>query len=211
MIVALENASSDPSIALAAPDGTLLAIDGWSGGVRQGSDLLPRLLSLLEREGRELHQTTALAVGIGPGSFTGLRVALSLAKGLALALGVPVVGVPSLVAWLAAEPTVAAATSRAGARDGFRLVRGEADPRIVPIGELRTVVAARLVVAPAELAAAASLDNSILPDRAAAAVAEAAVVRLAAEPMGDDPERLEPSYLRAAPGAGQVAEAVAWP
>lgn len=211
MIVALENASSDPSIALAAPDGSLLAIDGWSGAVRQGSDLLPRLLALLEREGLRLRQATAVAVGIGPGSFTGLRVALSLAKGLALALEVPLVGVPSLVAWLAAEPTAAAATSRAGARDAFLLIRGEADPRIVPFGELRTIIAARRVVAPAELAAAASLDDPIRPDRAAAAVAEAAVLRLALEPTGDDPERLEPSYLRAPPGIGPATQVVAWP
>ena len=211
MIVALENASSDPSIALAAPDGSLLAIDGWSGGVRQGSDLLPRLLALLEREGLQLRQATALAVGIGPGSFTGLRVALSLAKGLVLALEVPVVGIPSLHAWLAAEPTAVAATSRAGARDGFLLFHEEADPRIVPIGELTTIIGGRRVVAPAELAAAASLDDSIRPDRAAAAVAEAAAVRLATEPMGDDPERLEPSYLRAPPGIGPATEVVAWP
>jgi tRNA threonylcarbamoyl adenosine modification protein YeaZ len=211
MIVALENASSDPSIALAAPDGSLLAIDGWSGGVRQGSELLPRLLALLEREGLQLRQATAVVVGIGPGSFTGLRVALSLAKGLVLALEVPVVGIPSLHAWLAAEPTAAVATSRAGARDGFLLIRGEADPRIVPIGEVRTIIAARRVVAPAELAAAAGIVDSILPHRAAAAVAEAAVARLAAEPMGDDPERLEPSYLRAPPSLGPAREVVAWP
>lgn len=211
MIVALENASSDPSIALAAPDGTLLAIDGWSGGVRQGSDLLPRLLGLLERNDRELREATALAVGTGPGSFTGLRVALSLAKGLALALELPIVGVPSLVAWLSAEPTAAAATSRAGARDGFLLIRGEADPRIVSLEALGAIIAARRVVAPAELAAAAGLDDPIRPDRAAAAVAEAAAARLAAEPLGDDPERLEPSYLRTPPGSTPPAEVVVWP
>ena len=45
-----------------------------------------------------------MAVGVGPGSFTGLRVGMGLAKGIALARHVPIVGVPSLVAWLVAEP-----------------------------------------------------------------------------------------------------------
>ena len=101
MIIALESASSDPSLALAARDGSAFATDAWEGEGRQASELLPHLLVLLARAGRELGEASAIAVGIGPGSFTGLRVSMSLAKGLALALEVPLVGVPSLDAWLA--------------------------------------------------------------------------------------------------------------
>ncbi len=126
MIIALESASSDPSLALAERDGSVLASDAWEGEGRQASELLPHLLVLLARAGRELAGTSALAVGIGPGSFTGLRVSMSLAKGLALALDVPLVGVPSLEAWLAAEPEARAAIARAGAQDAFVLLRGEA-------------------------------------------------------------------------------------
>lgn len=211
MIIALESASSDPSIALAAPDGTAIAVDGWSSDGRQGSDLLPRLLRLLAREGRELREATAVAVGIGPGSFTGLRVAMSLAKGLAMALAIPVSSAPSLVAWLAAEPAAGAAVARAGAREVFLLERGEAEPRIVSAADVRTIVQGRRIVAPSELAEAFELAAAIRPHRAAAAVAAIAAARLAVEPGGDDLERLEPAYLRAPRGIGPSPEVAAWP
>ncbi|MDP9468360.1 MAG: tRNA (adenosine(37)-N6)-threonylcarbamoyltransferase complex dimerization subunit type 1 TsaB, partial [Chloroflexota bacterium] len=112
MIIALESASSDPSLALASPDGAAFATDGWEGEGRQASELLPHLLVLLARSGRDLSEATALGVGIGPGSFTGLRVSMSLVKGMALALGVPLIGVPSLDAWLTAQPEASAAVAR---------------------------------------------------------------------------------------------------
>ncbi|HLE88533.1 MAG TPA: tRNA (adenosine(37)-N6)-threonylcarbamoyltransferase complex dimerization subunit type 1 TsaB [Candidatus Limnocylindria bacterium] len=211
MIIALENASSDPSIALAAPDGTILAVDGWSVGRRQGSDLLPRLLALLARDDRELRHATAVAVGAGPGSFTGLRVAMSVAKGLALALDIPVVAAPSLVAWLAAEPGSAAAVTRAGARDAFVLLRGEREPRIALTAELPAIVAGRGVVAPTELAEAAGLAGALTPHRAAGAIAEAVAARLAADPGGDDLDHLEPIYLRPAGRIGPTRGVVGWP
>lgn len=208
MIIALESASSDPSVALATLDGVTLAVDGWSTDGRQGSDLLPRLLDLLASEGRELRDASAVGIGIGPGSFTGLRVAMSLAKGLAMGLAIPVSGAPSLAAWLAAEPTAVAAVARAGARDAFLLSRGDPAPRIVAGMELAGILLGRPVVAPGELGVAFDLGEVIRPHRAAAAIAGVAAARLAAEPAGDDLERLEPAYLRAPRG---VSGAAPWP
>jgi tRNA threonylcarbamoyl adenosine modification protein YeaZ len=209
MIVALESASSDPSLALAERDGSVLASDAWEGEGRQASELLPHLLVLLARAGRELAGTSALAVGIGPGSFTGLRVSMSLAKGLALALDVPLVGVPSLEAWLAAEPEARAAVARAGAQDAFVLLRGEALPRVVGAAELERLVGASPVVAASEVGSAFALSGAISPRRGAEAVALRASRRLSEEPRGDDLERLEPWYLRAprgtVPTGGEVA------
>lgn len=208
MIIALESASSDPSLAVAERDGSLVASDAWEGEGRQASELLPHLLVLLARAGRELAGTTAIAVGIGPGSFTGLRVSMSLAKGLALALDLPLVGVPSLEAWLAAEPEARAAVARAGAQDAFVLLRGEALPRVVGAVELAGLIGASPVVAAAEVAAAFALSGAISPRRGAEAVALRASRRLGETPGGDDLERLEPWYLRAprgtVPAAGEV-------
>ncbi|MGH2781301.1 MAG: tRNA (adenosine(37)-N6)-threonylcarbamoyltransferase complex dimerization subunit type 1 TsaB, partial [Thermoleophilaceae bacterium] len=91
MIVAIEGASTELSLALAEPDGTLIADDGWTSAQRQSAELLPRLLGLLDRSNRTLGDLGAVAVGLGPGSFTGLRVAMALGKGLALAAGRPLV------------------------------------------------------------------------------------------------------------------------
>jgi len=58
--------------------------------------LIPSIDTLLENARVELTELDGMAVSIGPGSFTGLRVGLSTIKGLALATGIPVVGVPTL-------------------------------------------------------------------------------------------------------------------
>jgi tRNA threonylcarbamoyl adenosine modification protein YeaZ len=212
MIIALESASTDPSLAIVQLDGTPIAADGWTSDGRQASDLLPRLLALLAREERTLEQATAVAVGTGPGSFTGLRVGMSLAKGLALGLGVPIVGIPSLAAWLVAEPDAGAALARAGARDAYLLPRGGAAATIVAREDLAREFGSALVVAPTELAGAFGLVRWQSPVRAALAIGAQASQRLAADPRGDDLEALEPGYLRQPRGTvSPVPESPPWP
>jgi tRNA threonylcarbamoyl adenosine modification protein YeaZ len=213
MIVAIESASTDLSVAIAADDGTRLAEDGWRSDRRGGHELLPRLLALLAASGHRLDQASAFAVGHGPGSFTGLRVGMSVAKGLALGLGRPIVGVPSLEAWLEAEPAARAAVSRAGAREAYLLMRGEEMPRIVDWDGLPSGADAAPLVAAAELAEAFGLSAARAPTRAAASVAAMAAARLAIDPAGDDLARIEPFYLRPPRGLGQLApsaEVVTW-
>ena len=208
MIISIDGASTDLSVALADPDGSLIADDAWSGTQRQSAELLPRLLALLHDAGRSLAGVTALAVGTGPGSFTGLRVAMALSKGLAAGLGQPIVGIPSLPAWLDAEPDAGAAVARAGARDAYLLVRGADEPRIVDRDELASVP--RPLVAAAELAVAFELDGARAP-RGAGAIARRAAARLASAPTGDDVAMLEPIYLRAPRGvAAESTERVTW-
>ena len=202
MILAIESASTDVSIAVADPDGTLRRVDGWSAGQRQSHELLPRITALLDAEGGLLSAITVLAVGVGPGSFTGLRVGMSVAKGLAVALDRPIVGVPSLPAWLESEPDAVAAVARAGAREGYLLRRGAPAPEIVDRDALAELTG--LVVAPAELVEAFGLRDATPPLRAAAALARQAAERLIDDPMGDDLALLEPAYLRAPRGVAQV-------
>ena len=212
MIVALESASSDPSLAVATSDGTILASDSWAGEGRQASELMPHLLALLRASGLEIGEVTALAVGTGPGSFTGLRVSMSVAKGLALATGSPLVGVPSLEAWLAGEPEAMAAISRAGAQEAYLLLRGEVTPRVMSAEDLTTHHAGTVVVAPSELASAFGLGAARSPRNAAAAIAFLAASRLARDPAGDSLEHLEPAYLRGPRGiTPSTAEVTRWP
>lgn len=66
--------------------------------------VLEDLDALLRQAGARTREVEALAVGVGPGSFTGVRVGLATARGLALALGVPVAGVSTLAALAAGAP-----------------------------------------------------------------------------------------------------------
>ena len=205
MIIAIEAASTDLSVAVADRDGTLVGDEGWTSAQRQSAELLPHLVQLLGRAGRSLQETTAVAVGTGPGSFTGLRVALALGKGLALALGRPIVGVPSLAAWLSAHPDASAALARAGAREAYLLPRGEETARVVDRDAVTALVKDARIVAPSELATAFGLDGAESP-RAAAAIAALAAASLATDPRGDDLRTLEPMYVRAPRGLAAAVE-----
>lgn len=210
MIIAIESASTDLSVALHDGSGQV-GTTAWTSSRRQSAELLPRLLDLLAAHGRGLGDARGVAVGTGPGSFTGLRVAMALAKGLTLARGIPIVGVPSLAAWLDAVPDADAAVTRAGARDAYVLARGEDAARIVDRDDLGTLVAGRRIVAESELVEAFGLDDAEPPSGAAAAIVRIGHERLARGGDGDDVSRLEPIYLRAPRGApDEPAGAVKW-
>ena len=210
MIIAIEGASTDLSIALRDTDDAV-ASASWTSARRQSAELMPRLLELLAAQGRALDETRAVAVGTGPGSFTGLRVAMAIAKGLAVALDRPIVGVPSLVAWLASAPDADAVLARAGARDAYLLARDDDAIRIVDRDELSALLVGRSIVAPAELVEAFGLERATPPSGAAAAIARLAAERLERDEGGDDLRRLEPIYLRAPRGvSGEPDGEVKW-
>jgi tRNA threonylcarbamoyladenosine biosynthesis protein TsaB len=98
LILAFDTATDIATSALVA-DGELLG-ERSSRAVT----LLEDVDALLRQSGMHTRDVEALAVGIGPGSFTGVRIGLSTARGLALALGVPVAGVSTLDALAAGAP-----------------------------------------------------------------------------------------------------------
>lgn len=68
------------------------------GGALASSGLIQGLMDLLQQADLSLHHLVAVCFGSGPGSFTGLRTACSVAQGLAFGAGVPVLPIPSLLA-----------------------------------------------------------------------------------------------------------------
>jgi tRNA threonylcarbamoyladenosine biosynthesis protein TsaB len=104
-ILALDTATSVGSIALV--DGPLIkAQHTLNISATHNQRLLPGIDRILMESGWVLNDLDALAVSLGPGSFTGLRIGLSVAKGLAWATGKPLAGVPTLDALAANVPLV---------------------------------------------------------------------------------------------------------
>lgn len=95
-LIALDTAGEFCSVALRAR-GTD-RVQSEHVGARHSERLLPMLAELLGREGFELAEVDAIAFGAGPGSFTGLRIACSVAQGLAMGLGKPLIPVGNLEA-----------------------------------------------------------------------------------------------------------------
>lgn len=118
---------------------------------RHAELILPMIESLLGEAGISRRQIDAIAVGRGPGAFTGVRLAISVAQGLALGLDIPVVPVSSLAA-LAQDapadipaPILAVIDARMGEVYAGTFLRG-ADAMVAPIGLESVGPASRLVL-----------------------------------------------------------------
>lgn len=103
MILAIDTATKWTGLALF--DGrAILAELGWRSVNTQTVELAPAVIGLLDRTGLQPSDIAAAAVAIGPGSYTGLRIGLGFAKGLALANQTKLIGVATLDIVAAAQP-----------------------------------------------------------------------------------------------------------
>ncbi len=103
VILALDTATRAISLALAA-EHTVPAEATWLTRNNHTAELAPAVERMLAEAGLAARDLTAIAVAIGPGSFTGVRIGLAFAKGLALAQGKPLIGVPTLEVAVRALP-----------------------------------------------------------------------------------------------------------
>lgn len=95
MILAIDTATQYAGLALYNSDG-LRAEESWTTDRNHTVELMPRIARMLESAQLKVIDLTALAVAIGPGSFTGLRIGLAVAKGIALPHKLAVVGIPTM-------------------------------------------------------------------------------------------------------------------
>ena len=104
MLLAVDTSTAQIGLAL-HDGGQVLGESLWQSRRHHTIELAPALVDLLARTGTEMRTIQALGVAIGPGSFTSLRVGLAFVKGLALALHVPLVGIPTLDVLAAGQAT----------------------------------------------------------------------------------------------------------
>jgi tRNA threonylcarbamoyladenosine biosynthesis protein TsaB len=96
-LLAFDTSTEFLSIAVQSGAGEVLGHDA-PGGAQASTALIPAIMQLLDRVGLAVGGLDAIVFGRGPGSFTGLRTACSVAQGLGFAAGVPVLGVETLLA-----------------------------------------------------------------------------------------------------------------
>ena len=95
LILGIETATARVSVAVGDADGVRGEVHR-AGGRRHAEQLAPAVQYLCRELDVDLQHVTAIAVGLGPGLFTGLRVGVTTAKVMAQTLRIPMVGVPSL-------------------------------------------------------------------------------------------------------------------
>ncbi|HDN79220.1 MAG: tRNA (adenosine(37)-N6)-threonylcarbamoyltransferase complex dimerization subunit type 1 TsaB [Chloroflexi bacterium] len=95
MLLAIDTSTKLSSLALF--DGEeILAEESWHSYNSHTVQLMPRLIRMVETHRASPEDLRVIAVALGPGSFTGLRIGLAVAKGLALSLNAALVGIPTL-------------------------------------------------------------------------------------------------------------------
>jgi tRNA threonylcarbamoyladenosine biosynthesis protein TsaB len=211
-LAAIDTSTELGSVAL-FEDGALVVEAELRTPRGHGESLLSTMAALFARVGWTAREVARWGVGIGPGSFTGVRVAVATAKGIAIATGAEVVGVTSLDALaldvLASRGELVASLVAAGRGEVYVQARRGTETLLAPM-HLRTAeVLARLaeVAEGSRIAvvgqASRDVDWSPLGERVEL-VAEpphdlprAAVVgRIACQRTAEDADGLEPVYVR---------------
>ncbi|MHA3978253.1 tRNA (adenosine(37)-N6)-threonylcarbamoyltransferase complex dimerization subunit type 1 TsaB [Halovulum sp. GXIMD14794] len=199
-ILALDTAGPHCAVAVTERDEVLCSLsEGMDRG--QAERLVPMAQTALEIAGLGWRELDAIAVGIGPGNFTGIRIAVAAARGLALALDIPSIGVSTFDA-LAHEHSGPLLVVLDGRRGRFYLKgygSAEMNPRIADPIELRgfdlpentLVLGHRAQQIADDLSLKAGPDTEV-PDPEAFAFAAA---------MIQDPSAPAPLYMRAADAA----------
>lgn len=109
--------SSTQTLSLAACNGHHERLATLPGGAQASAVLLPQALALLQALDLPLASLDAIAFGAGPGAFTGLRSAASVAQGLSFGLGCPLIAVDSLMLMAQAATTLSGCGEPAGPLD----------------------------------------------------------------------------------------------
>lgn len=229
-ILALDTSTLTGSAAVVV-DGVVLAESTTRIRATHSEQILPLVDEVLARAGVALHEIDRIGVGVGPGSFTGVRIGVATAKGLHIATGVALVGVSSLealasAAWGVRGYVLAALDARRGEAYAalYALATGErrvvmdasiGAPDLMGARALTRCTEGEITVvgdlSPADLAALTACDPSrfvVAPSVAASPLARFVAWEVLAGRGRLDAGELEPLYVRGSdaklPGGREV-------
>jgi tRNA threonylcarbamoyladenosine biosynthesis protein TsaB len=212
-ILGFDTATPATAVAVLRPDGKVVeAHDIPQPGVRPGhaTRLLPLVFDVLERASVAPEDVTRVAVGTGPGSFTGLRIGIATARGLAQGWDVEMVGVSTIDTLAAAAPDRAAVLVLIDARRGelYSAAFAGGETVLEPAPRTPAQVEAGLAAIPCPALAIGDgavgfrgqLEGAgieVPPDPSPLhRVSAAHLCRLARRAAGSDREAVLPDYLR---------------
>lgn len=95
-ILHIETATKICSVALSKDGKCIQCIDETGEGFIHGEQLTLNIQQILQKESISFQNLAGISVGMGPGSYTGLRIGMATAKGLCFALNIPLIGISSL-------------------------------------------------------------------------------------------------------------------
>lgn len=126
MLLAIDTATRNASIAIYNAEGVLAEMT-WRSRENHTVELMAQIVHMLDLLHAKKSDMQAIGVALGPGSFTGLRVGMSVAKGLAYGCNIPIVGVPTLdaVAFAQAHQPLPIWAVLAAGRGRFTVARYE--------------------------------------------------------------------------------------
>ena len=214
MILGFDTSTSASAACLLRDDGVAFEVlprpEALSAPPAHAHELMPAIAEVMDEAGARFDSLEAIAVGVGPGSFTGLRIGVATARALAGAEGLPLRPVSSLAA-LAAGIEAEAALALIDAKRGEVFAALYVDGRELwpPFAARPDELVAR--VGAARLAVRAAGDGSVRfrgvleaagidvdPDESSAHVVRALhVCRLAVDIKDEPPEAVLPDYVRA--------------
>ncbi len=159
-------------------------------GRGQAERLFPLLEEVLGDNGANWSDLDRIGVGIGPGNFTGIRISVSAARGLALSLGIQAVGVSTFDA-IAKDHAFPHLPAIPAPRDQF-YIRHQGQAPVLATREVATSAAAPLIgpPQPARLAALIALISSQTPQDGIAAAAPLYIKPADAAPARDQPPKI---------------------
>lgn len=193
-------------------EGRLRAELAWRSERNHSVELAPALRRLMQQAGVHVEDLTAVFAARGPGGFSALRVGLSMVKSLAMARGLPLVGVNTLdieavpfrglgrpvsavIAAGRSKVYLATYDSVTSPETGYRIVEREQLAEVLDDGTILCGEAAGLVGD--SVGARVYVVNTPLPTRGASALAKLAYDRLLRQ-LTDDPDALQPVYMHSA-------------